>query len=90
MTIDFASILSSVWQILAVGIIFGAGLPAVFALGMRVLATTGEASVGPAGELRSGARPLWATVCAWVCFGLCIAVTIFGVVVIIFGKQLFG
>ncbi|MFZ2529972.1 MAG: hypothetical protein WAX14_20350 [Rhodococcus sp. (in: high G+C Gram-positive bacteria)] len=33
--------LSSLWQVVLVGLIFGAGLPALFALGMRSLASGG-------------------------------------------------
>lgn len=81
MTIDILSILGSVWQVLLVGLLFGAGLPALFSLGMRSLASGPETAEGP-GALRVTA--------AWVCFGLCIAVALFGVVVIVFGKQIFG
>lgn len=71
-----------------VGLLLGAGLPALFALGMkslsfgRPLAPDGLASAGaptPAGRLG-----------AIVCFALVIAAALFGIVVIVFGKQLFA
>ncbi|GLJ60578.1 MULTISPECIES: hypothetical protein [Microbacterium] len=81
MAIDVSAILGSVGQVLVAGLLLGAGLPALFALGVRLLATAPEPGVGGF----SGAR-----VGAWACFGLCIAAALFGIVVIVFGKQMFG
>ncbi len=78
----------ALWQVALAGVILGAGLPALFALGMRSLAvrrpvsadgTTFTGSANPAG--RAGAL---------LCFGLCVLAVLFGIVVIVFGKQLFG
>lgn len=78
----------ALWQVVLAGLILGAGLPALFALGMRSLATDrpvsadGTTFAGPASAAgRSGAM---------VCFGLCALAVLFGIVVIVFGKQLFG
>jgi hypothetical protein len=38
--------LSALWKIIVVGLLAGAGLPAVFAVGIRVLALTGERHPG--------------------------------------------
>jgi len=79
---------TALWQVAAVGLLLGAGLPALFALGVRslnshrVLVTTG-------GEVTS--RPSVAgRVGAALCFGITILAALFGIVVIVFGKQLFG
>jgi len=80
--------LSALWQVAAVGLLLGAGLPALFALGVRslnshrVLTTTGgEITSHPSVAGRVGAV---------VCFGVTVLAALFGIVVIVFGKQLFG
>jgi hypothetical protein len=82
----------ALWQVLAVGLLLGAGLPALFSIGMRSLETgrvpapAGASHVSSDGTVAStGGR-----VGAVLCFGLCILAVLFGIVVIIFGKQLFS
>ncbi len=85
-------ILHSLWQVTAVGIMLGVGLPALFSLGMRSLevgrvpapagATRGVSSDGTVAG--TGGK-----IGAYVCFAVCILAVLFGIVVIIFGKQLF-
>jgi hypothetical protein len=41
--------LTALWQIVVVGLIAGAGLPALFAIGMRMLALPGARRAQPAG-----------------------------------------
>jgi len=80
--------LEALWQVLAVGLLLGAGLPALFALGVRALSTH-RVLVTDGPEIRS--RPSAAgRATAVVCFGLTALAVVFGIVVIIFGKQLFG
>lgn len=76
---------SALWQVALVAVVLGAGLPAVFALGIRSLDTGRE--VGTDGRLApsSGGR-----VAAFLCFGVVIVAALMGIVVIVFGKQLFG
>jgi hypothetical protein len=83
---------TALWQVIAVGLLLGAGLPALFSLGMRSLETgrvpapAGASGGGPEGTVAStGGR-----VGAAVCFGLCVLAVVFGIVVIVFGKQLFS
>ena len=90
MDIDLSAIGLDVLQVLGVGLLFGAGLPALFALGMRLLA-----KVPPGADFDPDAdeHPPTTTagrVGAWACFGLCVLAAAFGVVVIVFGKQMFG
>jgi hypothetical protein len=83
----------ALWQVLAVGLLLGAGLPALFALGLRSLntgrtVTAGSGGFGSATE-SSKPSPLGLTG-AIVCFSIVVAAVLFGIVVIVFGKQLFG
>jgi hypothetical protein len=90
----------ALWQVLLVGLLLGAGLPALFALGMRSLSTgrtvTVGAGVGGGGSLRDGegadtSKPSALGLAgAVVCFSIVVLAVAFGIVVIIFGKQLFG
>jgi hypothetical protein len=81
--------LDALWQVAVVALVLGAGLPALFALGIRSL-NTGRTvvAVGPDGEV-SKASPL-GVAGASVCFTILIAAVLFGIVVIVYGKQLFG
>jgi hypothetical protein len=78
----------ALWQVLAAGLILGAGLPALFALGMRSLAS--QRPVTADGTTFTAAPTVAGRVGAVVCFGLCVLAVLFGIVVIIFGSQLFG
>lgn len=83
---------SSLWQVLAVGLLLGAGIPALFSLGMRSLergrvpAPVGDPKAGTDQTVAGSAGKAGAA----VCFGVCILAVLFGIVVIIFGKQLFS
>jgi hypothetical protein len=96
----------ALWQVIAIGLLLGAGLPALFALGVRSLNTgrvlvsagggqhsvgqqsVGQDSVGQDGEVTKASPAGIAG--AVVCFGICVLAVAFGIVVIIFGKTLFG
>jgi hypothetical protein len=82
--------LDALWQVLLVGLLLGVGLPALFALGVRSLNTSRQlVSVGSAGE--EVTKPSPAGLAGGVtCFALCILAVLFGIVVIVYGKQLFG
>lgn len=80
--------LGSLWQVAVVGLVLGAGLPALFALGVRSLGSS-RTLVADGPELSSKASPLGMTG-AVLCFGICILAAAFGIVVVVFGKQLFG
>ena len=78
-------------QVLVVGILLGAGLPALFALGIRALATHRTVVVAGSASDHASSKPTPAAiVAASLCFGLCILAVLFGIVVIVYGKQLFG
>ena len=59
-------------NVVVVGLLVGAGLPTLFALGVRALA--GQGARDDAGQVKAGRR-----VIAWLCFGLVVA-TIVGAV----------
>ena len=75
-------------QVIAAGLLLGAGLPTLYALGVRalnsnrVLLADGSEVTGRAS--RSG------LVLAVLCFSTTALAVVFGIVVIIFGKELFG
>jgi succinate dehydrogenase/fumarate reductase cytochrome b subunit len=68
------------WQVLLVGLILGAGLPALFAVGIRSLAwgtaheTTGELQTHPLGR-----------VIAYLCFAVVILAVLMGIAVVVAG-----
>ena len=76
--------LTALWHVTWAGLLLGAGLPALFALGMRSLGTVGPDGETPAPTTTAG------RVGAYAAFGLVVAAALFGIVVIVFGKQLFG
>ena len=84
--------LSALWQVLAVGMLLGVGIPALFSIGMRslergrVTAPAGATIVSSDGTVAGTTGKVGAV----VCFGVCILAVLFGIVVIIFGKQLFS
>ena len=80
--------LQAIWQVALVGLLLGAGLPALFALGVRALHGA-EVPVRAAGSSPSAPTPARRTV-AYLCFAVCVAAVLFGIVVIVFGKQIFG
>jgi hypothetical protein len=82
--------LEALWQVLLVGLVLGVGLPALFALGVLSLNRNRRlVSVGAVGEEITKPSAVGLTG-AIVCFGVCVLAVIFGIVVIVYGKQLFG
>ena len=78
----------ALWQVVAVGLVLGAGLPALFALGVRALERD-RVLLADGGELTSRASNGGKAV-AGICFAVTALAVVAGIVVIIFGKQLFG
>lgn len=82
---------SALWQVIAVGLLLGAGVPALFALGIRSLdkgrvpAPAGASGASLDGTVAGTGGKIGAA----LCFGLCVLGVLFGIVVIIFGKQMF-
>lgn len=84
----FAKAGAALVQVIIIGIVLGAGLPALYAAGMKAI-TLGR-STTPDGHMLTGRMTPLGTALAVLCFGIVIAAVLFGIVVIVFGKQIFG
>ena len=82
--------LHSLWQVLVVGLLLGAGLPALFALGIRALNTKRTVVTVRASDGESSKPSPVALATASLCFGLCILAVLCGIAVILYGKRMFG
>jgi uncharacterized membrane protein YecN with MAPEG domain len=82
--------LQAIVPVLLVGLLLGAGLPALFALGVRALYGTEVATVGTPDSSRPAPNRPIGRVVAYLCFAVCVIAVLFGIVVLVFGKQLFG
>ncbi|WP_395298351.1 hypothetical protein ACF9IK_36495 [Kitasatospora hibisci] len=72
--------LDALWRILVVGLLTGAGLPALFAIGVRALNPPAAAETAAAG--RPSVGPLGYTV-AGLCFAVVLAAIGWGIYVIV-------
>ncbi|MFJ2806086.1 hypothetical protein [Kitasatospora sp. NPDC087271] len=72
--------LDAVWKIVVVGLLTGAGLPALFALGLRLLNPTGAA--GEPAAVRPAAGPVGSTL-AGLIFAVVLAAIGWGISVIV-------
>ena len=78
----------SAWKVVVAGLVLGAGLPAVFALGVRstAVATAGGGGAGTGG----GASATLMRVLAVVCFALVVVAVALGITIVVaagLGKQ---
>ncbi|BFU44092.1 hypothetical protein [Krasilnikovia sp. MM14-A1004] len=84
--------LDGAWRVLLAGLLLGAGLPALFALGVRSLAwgSGGDAEVNESGVTGPTPRPL-GTVLGWACFAVVLLAVALGITFIVasgFGKTI--
>ncbi|MDT5040053.1 MAG: hypothetical protein QOE51_1038 [Actinoplanes sp.] len=84
--------LQGAWKVLAASLILGAGLPTLFALGIRSLAwgAGGDAEVHATGVTGPQAHPLGKVV-GWLLFAIVLAGVVLGITFIVasgFGKAL--
>jgi hypothetical protein len=84
--------LEGAWKVLLAGLVLGAGLPALFALGVRSLAygAGGDAESHPTGTPGPAARPI-GTVVGWLLFLVVLAGVALGITFIVasgFGKTI--
>lgn len=88
MTEIFAKAGPALLQVLGVGLLLGAGLPALFALGMKSM-SLGRPVTADGADYAGPPTPL-GRIGGVVFFGLVVLAALFGIVVIVFGKQIFG
>ena len=89
---NFALAFDGAWKVLLASLILGAGLPALFALGIRSLAwgAGGDAEAHAAGTAGPQANPA-GTVLGWILFLIVLAGVVLGITFIVatgFGKAL--
>lgn len=71
---------NSIWQVLAIGLLVGAGLPAIFAVGIRAMA----AGAGGSAEIDSSQRPNpVARVLGILCFAVVVGAILLGISIIV-------
>lgn len=73
-----------------IGLLLGAGLPALFSLGMKALGIGRPVRITASGTEYVGPPTTVGRAAATVAFGVVIAAALFGIVVIVFGKQIFA
>lgn len=74
---DLIDTITPIWKVLSVGILLGAGLPAIFAIGMRLqspASADGSMSTAPAVGRRVAGIACFVVVVAAVLFGLAVLV----------------
>jgi hypothetical protein len=69
--------LDALWKIVVIGLLLGAGLPALFAVGLRAL-SAGTAD-GPAGEPATGGGSVVGRAAAGLCFAIVLAAIAWGI-----------
>ena len=83
---NFGFALSGAWQVLLAGLALGAGLPILFALGIRSLAWgAGEASVNPSGVTAPGPRRPLGTATGYLLFAVVVLGVVLGITFIVAG-----
>jgi hypothetical protein len=69
--------LDALWKIIVIGLLLGAGLPALFAVGLRAL-SSGTAD-GPAGQPTTGGGNTAGRAAAALCFAIVLAAIAWGI-----------
>ena len=80
------TVLRELATVMVVALLLGAGVPALFAAGMR--ATTLGRTVSADGHTETGTMSLQGRVLSTLCFGVVILLALLGMVFIIAGKQI--
>ncbi len=77
-------VLSAAWNVLWVGLLLGAGLPTLFAIGVRLLAGPAD-TVGADGTVLSHEAPTRNKVLAWILFAIVLYGVAVGILIIVGG-----
>jgi hypothetical protein len=75
--------LSALWRIIVVGLLAGAGLPAIFAIGIRALATGSDAAAVGTDEDRVVGGSRAGMTIAGLCFAVVLAAIGYGIYLIV-------
>ncbi len=75
--------LSALWRIIVVGLLAGAGLPAIFAVGIRALATGSDAAAVGTDEDRVVGGSRVGMTLAGLCFAVVLAAIGYGIYLIV-------
>lgn len=88
LTVPLAPMAGALWRIMLFGLLFGAGLPALFALGLRLLSpAVAAASPGDAGVVCLTHPSTLRRVAAWGCFAVTGAAVCLGIVLLVLGGR---
>jgi hypothetical protein len=74
--------LRAIWEIVVVGLLAGAGLPVIFALGLRALGTPGKGHVQVSDDELVGGNPAGIAIAA-ACFAIVLAAIGYGIYIIV-------
>ena len=74
--------LRAIWEIVVVGLLAGAGLPAIFALGLRALGRPGKGHVTVSAEELVGGDPAGIAI-ATVCIAIVLTAIGYGIYIIV-------
>jgi hypothetical protein len=74
--------LRAIWEIVVVGLLAGAGLPAIFALGLRALGASGKRHVTVSDDELVGGNPAGIAV-ASVCIAIVLGAIGYGIYIIV-------
>ncbi|CAI9404014.1 MULTISPECIES: hypothetical protein [Aestuariimicrobium] len=86
MQFDVAAMARNLATVMAVALVLGAGVPAIFALGMR--ATTLGRTVSADGHVETGTMSMSGRVLSTLCFGVVLVAVVLGIAFIVAGKQI--
>ena len=74
--------LKAVWEIVVIGLLAGAGLPAIFAIGIRALGMPAKGHVTVADDEIVGGNPAGIAIAA-VCFAIVLAAIGYGIYIVV-------
>ncbi|MCB0905682.1 MAG: hypothetical protein KDB63_01010 [Nocardioidaceae bacterium] len=77
-------VLSAAWNVLWVGLLLGAGLPTLFAAGVRLLAGPADTVTADGIAVQHDA-PGWHKLLAWLCFAIVLYGVLVGILIIVGG-----
>jgi hypothetical protein len=72
----------SLWQVIAVGLLLGAGLPALFAFGLRLIGSVETGATAGSDVAVAGTRNRLAVFAGWACFAIVVIAIVTGILFI--------